>query len=125
MRTYFDNLQEILQSIKNNSFNREYSCEIASAYIYDENQDIKFNEKSLDSYGFLFHFLLTEQFEISDNDFKYFVNKILDIKSIAIKPEEIKKVLYEKQLIELKLKFDKKIISENIYKQQIEKYLSY
>lgn len=124
MKTYFNNLQDVFKSIKNSSFNREYAWEIASAYIYEENQDIEFDEKLLDGYGFLFHFLLTDQFEIPDEDFKCLIDKLLNIENLTTKPKEIKKVLYEKQIIELESKYDKNLISENIYKQQIEKYLS-
>ena len=123
MGTHFNNLQDIFKSIKNSSFNREYAWEIANAYIYEENQDIDFDEKLFDGFGFLFHFFLTEQFEISDDEFKDLIVKLLDVNDTTIKPREIKKVLYEKQLTELKEKYDKKLISESIYKEQIEKHL--
>ncbi len=123
MVTYFNNIHDIFESIKSNSFNREYAWEIANAYIFEENKSIEFNEKLFDGFGFLFDFLLSEQFEISDEDFKTLIGKILNIDNELINPIEIKKVLYEKQLNELKIKFEKNYISKEIYKNQISKYL--
>jgi len=123
MTTQFNNIHDVFESIKSNSFNREYAWEIANAYIFEENKSIEFNEKLFDGFGFLFDFLLSEQFEISDEEFKTLVGKILNIDNELINPIEIKKVLYEKQLNELKIKFEKNYISKEIYKNQISKYL--
>ena len=124
MNSHFDNLHEIFKSIKNSSYNREYAWEIASAYIYEENQNIGFNEKLFDGFGFLFHFFLKEQFEVSDDYFKLLIDNLLKLGDDVIEVVEVKKVLYEKQLVELKSKYDKKIISKNIYEEQIEKYFN-
>jgi hypothetical protein len=123
MKTHFNDLQEVLKSIKNNSFNREYAWEIANAYVYEENQDIEFDEITFDGFGFLFHFFLIEQNDLSDENFKEVIEKILSLSSENTNPIEIKKILYEKQLNELEIKFDKKYISDEVYKNQVSKYL--
>lgn len=123
MATQFNSIHDIFESIKSNSFNREYAWEIANAYIFEENKNIEFDEKLFDGFGFLFDFLLTEQFEISDEEFKNLAVKILNINNEVINPIDIKKVLYEKQLKELRIKFEKNYISKEIYKNQISKYL--
>jgi hypothetical protein len=123
MKTHFKYLQEVLKSIKNNSFNREYVWEIANAYVYEENQDIEFDEKTFNDFGFLFQFFLIEQNDLSDENFKEVIEKILSLSSEDTNPIEIKKILYEKQLNELEIKFDKKYISNEVYKNQVSKYL--
>lgn len=123
MVTHFNNLNDVFKSIKNNSFNREYAWEIANAYIFEENKNIEFDEKLFDGFGFLFHFLLTEQFEISDIEFKIIIEKLLDIDILQLDFRKIKNVLYQKKLDELKVKFDKKFISDEVYKNQVSKYL--
>lgn len=123
MVTHFNNLHDVFKSIKNNSFNRECAWEIANAYIFEENKNIEFDEKLFDGFGFLFHFLLTEQFEISDIEFKIIIEKLLDIDILQLDFRKIKNVLYQKKLDELKVKFDKKYISDEVYKNQVSKYL--
>ena len=123
MITHFNNIQDVFESIKSHSFNREYAWEIANAFIFEENKNIEFDNKLYDGFGFLFHFLLIDQFEISDDEFKVLTNKILDMNIKTINPSDIKKVLYEKQLKQLKIKLEENYISKEIYKNQISKYL--
>jgi hypothetical protein len=123
MKTHFNNIQEIFYSIKNNSFNRNYAWEIADAYIYEENQNISFDEKLFEGFGFLFQFFLIEQFDIPDVDFKNIIEKTLLFQSNNLTPLEIKKILYENQLNQLLDKLNNKMISEEVYKNQVSKYL--
>jgi hypothetical protein len=59
----------------------------------------------------------------TDENFKEVIEKILSLSSEDTNPIEIKKILYEKQLNELEIKFDKKYISNEVYKNQVSKYL--
>lgn len=123
MSIYFISIQDVFKYIRDNSFNREYAREIANAYIFEENDKIEFDGKLFDGYGFLFQFLLIEQNDLSDKYFKKVIKKISSLNFLDTNFIEIKKILYEKQLNELKSKYDKKFISEETYKNQVDKYL--
>lgn len=123
----FDNIKEVLFSIKGKNFDRNFASIIGLSYSIDEsemgNYSFEFNDVNLNKYSFLFYFFDVDQIGLSDEEFKKIIEKILSFSSEEIKPIEIKKVLYEKQLNELEIKFNKKVISEEVYKNQVNKYL--
>lgn len=123
----FDNIKEVLFSIKGKNFDRNFASIIGLSYSIDEsemgNYSFEFNDVNLNKYSFLFYFFDVDQIGLSDEEFKKIIEKILSFSSEEIRPIEIKKVLYEKQLNELEIKFNKKVISEEVYKNQVNKYL--
>lgn len=124
----FNTIEDILYSIKNKNFDRNFTSIIGSSYIVDESVigdfNFKFNEAELSKYSFLFYYFDVEQIGVSDKDFKETIEKILSLGSENINPIEIKKIIYEKELKKLKIKFDKKIISNKIYLEQVKKYIN-
>lgn len=123
MKYQFLNIQEVLNEIKNNFFNKQFAWELASSFIYEENKDIVFDVNNFNEFGFLFHFFLIEQSDLSDESFKELIEKVLSLKTESITAIDIKKILYEKQLNELEVKYKKKKISHEIYVNQVSKYL--
>ena len=123
----FDTIKEVLFSIKGKNFDRNFASIIGLSYSIDEsemgNYSFEFNDVNLNKYSFLFYFFDVDQIGLSDEEFKKIIEKILSFSSEEIRPIEIKKVLYEKQLNELEIKFNKKVISEEVYKNQVNKYL--
>lgn len=123
----FYSIEDVLFLIKKKNFDRNFSSIIGVSYIVDENvigdYTFEFNVVELDKYSFLFYFFDVGQIGVSDKDFKEIIEKILSLSSECIKPIEIKKILYEKQLNELEIKYNKKNISKEIYLNQISKYL--
>ncbi|MBC8883862.1 hypothetical protein H9X57_12450 [Flavobacterium piscinae] len=91
--------------------------------MYEEDNDISFEDSLFDKYGFLFHFFIVDLNYISDSDFKNIIEKVLELSYENINPIEIKKILYHKQLDNLKIKLDKKDITKKIYESQVRKYL--
>ncbi|TDS55232.1 hypothetical protein [Myroides indicus] len=124
MKICFSDIRDVFLSIKRKSYDRKYANEIANAYIYEENQNIFFKDDMYDNYGFIFQFLSSEQFFISDNEFRNLIDSISYISEDKMEPKEIKKILYKKQIDELKRKYKNKVISKDIYNAQITKYLN-
>ncbi|MBB1139565.1 hypothetical protein ACPDHL_09485 [Myroides sp. C15-4] len=126
-RFKFNNIKEVLFSIKNKNFDRNFASLIGLSYSIDEGEiggySFEFDEDKLNKYSFLFNFFDVDQIGLSDEEFKKIVETILLFTSEDIKPTEIKKILYEKQLKELECKFNKKIISKEVYNSQVNKYI--
>ena len=118
MKTYFNTLKDIFAIIVEKGFDKEYTSKIATAYIFEEDEEIEFNDTLFDGFGFLFDFLINLPSEMSNEEFKNLILKLASITSSSPTPVDIKRVLYEKELQEIKSKLDKSLISENIYLEQ-------
>ncbi|RXR35419.1 hypothetical protein EQG68_00560 [Flavobacterium piscinae] len=123
MKIFFKNIREVFSKIKDNLYSKEFAWLIATAFVYEEDNDISFEDSLFDKYGFLFHFFIVDLNYISDSDFKNIIEKVLELSYENINPIEIKKILYHKQLDNLKIKLDKKDITKKIYESQVRKYL--
>lgn len=122
MKYNFQTPKEVLTTIINSKFNRNLASMIGMAYIFEESEDIFFNEKSFDGLSFLFDFFTVRQFELSDNDFREIMIELLNLNE-RLNVIEVKKIIYQNQLKILKDKFDEKLISKEIYEKLVNKIL--
>ena len=122
MKYNFQTPKEVLTTIINSKFNRNIASMIGMAYIFEESEDIFFNEKSFDGLSFLFDFFTVRQFELSDNDFREIMIELLNLNE-RLNVIEVKKIIYQNQLKILKDKFDEKLISKEIYEKLVNKIL--
>ncbi|WP_395043760.1 hypothetical protein [Flavobacterium sp.] len=123
MKYHFKTLHEVLEAIINSNFNRNFTSILAMAFIYEEDDNILFVQENFNGLGFLFDFFNVGQFDLSNEEFKIIVNKLSEIDILQLDVLKIKVILYEKKIDELKVKFEKKYISNEVYKNQVNKYL--
>ncbi|ELV7526179.1 hypothetical protein SL053_002190 [Flavobacterium psychrophilum] len=122
MKYNFETLEEVLTSVMNSNFNRNFTSIIAMAYIFEEDDSILFNEENFKGLGFLFDFFNLEQFDLSDQEFKEIITNLFSLKG-KINIVEIKKILYHKQLKLYEEKFNGNLISNETYKILVGKIL--
>jgi hypothetical protein len=92
------------------------------AYIFEEDDNILFNEENFKGLGFLFDFFNVEQFDLSDQEFKEIITNLLSLKE-KFNIVEIKEILYHNQLKLYKEKFNKNLISNETYEMLVNKIL--
>lgn len=122
MKYNFKTLEEVLTAIINSDFNRNFTSIIAMAYIFEEDDNILFDEENFKGLGFLFDFFNVEQFDLSDQEFKEIITNLLSLKENS-NIVEIKKILYHNQLKLYKEKFNENLISNETYEMLVSKIL--
>ena len=96
MKYNFKTLEEVLTAIINSDFNRNFTSIIAMAYIFEEDDNILFNEENFQGLGFLFDFFNVEQFDLSDQEFKEIITNLLSLKE-KFDIVAMKEILYHNQ----------------------------
>ncbi len=122
----FNNIKDVLIEIKNKNYDRNFASIIGFSFNIDEFEFgeylFEFDDLFLNEYSFFFHFLDVEQMDISDKKFRYIIDNMLLIQKTN--PLEVKKILYEDQLKEIEDKYEKKVISLEVYENLKNKHLN-
>lgn len=122
MKQYiFNSIQDILKTIEESGFSRNLSSTIGFEYAFEEDDQFQFGEE-LDKYSFFFYFLDIEQSELTDEEFKSLILKLIAL-GADISPLKVKEILYANQLTQIEEIFSKKLITEEVYQNLKNKYL--
>jgi hypothetical protein len=122
-KKYFYSIQNILDEIIKNNFDRDFCSLIAINYFFDENNTFIYDYDSLNDYSFFFSFLDNDQFIIDDNDFKNIILKINEL-GMGINRIKMKKIIYSKELNIINKKFNDNKITEDVYNYLIKKLIN-
>lgn len=118
----FNSLQDVLVAIEKSGYNRNFASIVGFEYAFEEDRNFKFNE-GLNKYSFFFYFLDAEQDKLTDDEFRKVILELIKLED-KDDMKEIKRVIYHKQIKIIEDKFDKRIITKDVYKRLINKYLN-